>query len=451
MLPYSPLHHLLLNDFGGPLVATSANISGEPVLTENTPVEQRLAAVAEAFLHHDRPIVRPADDSVYRSLLGKPRPMRLGRGHAPAELKLPGALERPVLAVGGHTKNTVCLAWGERAVVSPHIGDMGSARSLEVFEQLVADLQRLYKVQAEVIVCDAHPAYATSRWAHRQGLPVVEVQHHAAHASALLGEQAAQAQDSHLVFTWDGLGYGDDGTLWGGEALYGVPGRWRRVASMRPFRLPGGEKAGREPWRSALSLAWETGADNLAMKLIDCLESKPDASSSYALLYQAWQKNLNTPTSTAVGRLFDAAAAFTGRCLTASFEGQGPMWLEAVADETAEAVRLPLLEQSDGLLRTDWQPLLKCLGDEQIPVSERAAIFHTSMAEALVNQALRVREGHAVQAVGLCGGVFQNRRLTEECVSRLEQEGFEVLLGERLPVNDAGLSFGQVVEYVSRC
>jgi hydrogenase maturation protein HypF len=375
--------------------------------------------------------------------------MRLGRGHAPAELKLPGALKRPVLAVGGHTKNTVCLAWEERAVVSPHIGDMGSARSLEVFEQLVADLQRLYKVQAEVIVCDAHPAYATSRWAHRQGLPVVEVQHHAAHASALLGERAAQVQDSHLVFTWDGLGYGDDGTLWGGEALYGVPGRWRRVASMRPFRLPGGEKAGREPWRSALSLAWETGADNLAMKLIDCLESKPDASSSYALLYQAWQKNLNTPTSTAVGRLFDAAAAFTGRCLTASFEGQGPMWLEAVADETAEAVRLPLLEQSDGLLRTDWQPLLKCLGDEQIPVSERAAIFHTSMAEALVNQALRVREGHAVQAVGLCGGVFQNRRLTEECVSRLEQEGFEVLLGERLPVNDAGLSFGQVVEYVS--
>ena len=451
MLPYSPLHHLLLNDFGGPLVATSANISGEPVLTENTLVEQRLGGVADAFLHHNRPIVRPADDSVYRSLLGKPRPMRLGRGHAPAELKLPGELKRPVLAVGGHTKNTVCLAWGERAVVSPHVGDMGSARSLEVFEQLIADVQRLYKVQAEVIICDAHPAYVTSRWAGRQGLPVIEVQHHAAHASALLGEQAAQLQGSHLVFAWDGVGYGDDRTLWGGEALYGVPGRWRRVASMRPFRLPGGEKAGREPWRSALSLAWETGADSLAMKLMDSLGSKSIASSSYGLLRQAWQKKLNTPTSTAVGRLFDAAAALTGQCLTASFEGQGPMWLEAVAGEAAEPISLPLLEQSDGLLRTDWQPLLACLGDEQIPVSERAAVFHSSMAEALVNQALRVREGHAVQAVGLCGGVFQNRRLTEECVSRLEQEGFEVVLGERLPVNDAGLSFGQVVEYVSRC
>jgi len=279
------------------------------------------------------------------------------------------------------------------------------------------------------------------------------VQHHAAHASALLGEQAAQVRDSHLVFTWDGVGYGDDRTLWGGEALHGVPGRWRRVASMRPFRLPGGEKAGREPWRSALSLAWETGADSLAMKLMDSLESKPAASSTYALLYQAWQKNLNTPVSTAVGRLFDAAAALTGRCLTASFEGQAPMWLEAVADETAEPVQLPLLEQSDGLLRTDWQPLVTCLGDERIPVNQRAAIFHASMAEALVNQALRVREGHAVRAVGLCGGVFQNRRLTEECVRRLEEKGFEVLLGERLPVNDAGLSFGQVVEYVSleRC
>ncbi len=453
MLPYSPLHHLLLNDFGGPLVATSANISGEPVLTENTRVEQRLGGVAEAFLHHNRPIVRPADDSVYRSLLGKPRPMRLGRGHAPVELKLPGELKRPLLAVGGHTKNTICLAWADRAVLSPHVGDMGSARSLEVFEQLIADLQRLYKVQAEVIVCDTHPAYVTSRWAHRQGLPVVEVQHHAAHASALLGEQAAQVRDSHLVFTWDGVGYGDDRTLWGGEALYGVPGRWQRVASMRPFRLPGGEKAGREPWRSALSLAWETGADSLAIKLMDSLESKPAASSTYALLYQAWQKNLNTPVSTAVGRLFDAAAALTGRCLTASFEGQAPMWLEAVADDTAEPVHLPLLEQSDGLLRTDWQPLVTCLGDERIPVNQRAAIFHASMAEALVNQALRVREGHAVRAVGLCGGVFQNRRLTEECVSRLEEKGFEVLLGERLPVNDAGLSFGQVVEYVSleRC
>ncbi|MGI9320178.1 MAG: carbamoyltransferase HypF [Thiogranum sp.] len=449
MLPYSPLHHLLLNDFGGPLVATSANISGEPVLTENTLVEKRLGDVADAFLHHNRPILRPADDPVYRSLLGKPRPLRLGRGRAPVELKLPGELKQPVLAVGGHTKNTICLAWGSRAVVSPHVGDMGSARSFEVFERLVAELQCLYNVQAEAIVCDSHPAYVTSRWAHRQGLPVVEVQHHAAHASALLGEQAAQLRDRHLVFTWDGVGYGDDRTLWGGEALYGVPGQWRRVASMRPFRLSGGEKAGREPWRSAVSLAWETGADSLAMKLIDSLGSRSIASSSYSLLLQAWQKNLNTPTSTAVGRLFDAAAALTGRCLTASFEGQGPMWLEAVAGETAEPISLPLLEQSDGLLRTDWRPLLECLGDEQIPVSERAAIFHTSMAEALVNQALRVREGHAVRAVGLCGGVFQNRRLTEECVSRLEQKGFEVLLGERLPVNDAGLSFGQVVEYVS--
>ncbi|MEN8764096.1 MAG: carbamoyltransferase HypF [Thiogranum sp.] len=449
MLPYSPLHHLLLNEFGGPLVATSANISGEPVLTENARVEQRLGAVADAFLHHDRPIVRPADDSVYRSLLGKPRPMRLGRGHAPTEFKLPGELKQPVLAVGGHTKNTICLAWGERAVMSPHLGDMGSARSLQVFEQLIDDLQRLYDVRAEVIVCDAHPAYVTSRWARRQGLPLVEVQHHAAHASALLGEQAAQVQARHLVFTWDGVGYGDDGTLWGGEALYGVPGQWRRVASMRPFRLSGGEKAGREPWRSAVSLAWECGADSLAMKLIDSLGAQPGAPSSYELLYQAWQKNLNTPTSTAVGRLFDAAAALTGRCVTASFEGQGPMWLEAVADGPADPVNLPLLEQSDGLLCTDWQPLVKCLGDEQIPVSKRAAIFHTTMAEALVDQALRVREGHALQTVGLCGGVFQNRRLTEECVSRLEQQGFTVLLGERLPVNDAGLSFGQLVEYLS--
>ena len=222
------------------------------------------------------------------------------------------------------------------------------------------------------------------------------------------------------------------------------------MASLRSFRRPGGEKAGREPWRSALSLAWETGADTVAMKVIDAVEANPVTSSSYALLHQAWQKSLNTPSSTAVGRLFDAAAALTGLCLSASYEGQGPMWLEAVADDTADPVSLPLLEQSDGLLRTDWQPLLKTLVDEQTPVSRRAAIFHASMAEALVRQALRVRERRAVRAVGLCGGVFQNRRLTEDCVSRLEQNGFDVLLGERLPVNDAGLSYGQVVEYLSR-
>ena len=451
MLPYSPLHHLLLEDFGAPLVATSANISGEPVLTDAAAVERRLATVTDACLHHNRPIVRPADDPVYRRVCGRPRPLRLGRGNAPLELRLPRALRQPVLAVGGHTKNTVCLAWETRAVVSPHIGDMGSERSLQVFETVCADLQALYAVEARLLVCDAHRGYTTSGWAQRQSLPVVEVLHHAAHASALLADNDCDA-DGNLVFTWDGVGLGDDGTLWGGEALYGHAGHWRRVASWRPFRLPGGEKAGREPWRSALSLAWELGEERLASRLFDsAMGSAADPGGGYALLQQAWRKRLNAPPTSAVGRLFDAAAALCGLCLQASFEGQGPMQLEALADSAGEALPLPLAERADGVLESDWGPLFAWLAaSAERPAAQRAAVFHDTLAEALLQQTLAVAASRAVDNVGLCGGVFQNRRLAEACVQRLETHGFRVLLGERLPVNDASLSFGQVVEYAGR-
>jgi hydrogenase maturation protein HypF len=331
--------------------------------------------------------------------------------------------------------------------VSPHIGDMGTPRSLEVFEQVVADLQRLYGVRAEALVCDLHPGYATSRWARGQALPWVEVQHHAAHASALIGEQVGALSGEYLVFAWDGVGYGGDGSLWGGEALLGGPGRWRRVASMRPFRLPGGERAGREPWRSAVSLAWESGCDSVARQLMEQSLSATEAAAAYPLLHQAWQRGLNTPTTTAVGRLFDAGAALTGLCLSASFEGQGPMWLEALAGEPAEPLALPLASDPDGLLRSDWQPLIELMMERGRPPSERAATLHSTLAQALVAQALAVRESGNYDCVGLCGGVFQNRRLVEACVAGLVQQGIDVRLSERLPGNDAGISFGQVLEY----
>ncbi len=450
MLPYSPLHHLLLTAFGSPLVATSANISGEPVLTEAHQVEKRLASVADAWLHHDRPIVRPADDSVYRTIAGKPRPLRLGRGVAPLELKLPVKLSQPLLAVGGHMKNTICLAWDDRAVVSPHIGDMGTARSLEVFEQLCDDLQRLYKVRAEALVCDKHQAYVTSRWARRQGLPVTEVQHHAAHASALIVEAGDWSAEHQLVFTWDGVGYGDDGTLWGGEALYGRPGNWQRVATLRPLRLPGGDKAAREPWRSAVAAAWDMDEEKVADRLIVAALGA-EAKKLSPVLYQAWQKQLNAPLTSAAGRLFDAAAALTGVCLTASYEGQGPMQLEAVADGSVDPIAMPLVKRHDGVLEADWRPLFRHLMNVNEPLAQSAARFHESLAETLLQQVLEVSRQCPVEAVGLCGGVFQNRRLTEACVRHLEACGVQVILGERLPVNDAGLSFGQVMEFAACC
>jgi hydrogenase maturation protein HypF len=430
MLPYSPLHYLLLEDFGAPLVATSGNVSGEPVLIAADEAEQRLADIADAFLHHNRPILRPADDPVYRVIAGAPARLRMGRGNAPLEIALPVALERPMLALGGHLKSTIALGWDRRAVLSPHLGDMDAPRSLTLLQQVAADLQSLYGITAERIICDAHPGYATTRLARRWGLPVTPIFHHRAHASALAGELDPHAD--WLVFAWDGAGYGEDGTIWGGEALLGRPGRWQRVASWRPFSLLGGERVAREPWRSAQALAWETGTNG------------PEDEST-ALLRQAWEHGINCPRTSSVGRLFDAAAALTGLCAKASYEGQAPIRLEAACDGEAEAIPLPLVQQ-DGVWRNDWAPLLAPLADPARSIGERASLFHASMAQALIDQACKIRDTHGITRLGLTGGVFQNRVLSEMVRRQAEAAGFSVASPKTLPCNDAGLSFGQLVE-----
>ena len=443
MLPYSPLHHLLLNEFGGALVATSANISGEPVLIHNHDVEKRLAHVADVYLHHDRPIERPADDPVYRTIADKPRPIRTGRGSAPIELILPFELNQPVLAVGSHMKNVITLAWDNRAVISPHIGEMDTARSLDVFQDTIEDLQKLYDVEVQQIICDAHPGYTTTRWANKQARPVHRVLHHQAHASAAYYECSADlAEQSVLVFTWDGVGYGADGTLWGGETFLGKPGRWQRVASMRSFKLPGGDKAGRQPWRSAAALCWELGLD------YDDIPGKD--SMQISMLRQAWQREINTPRTTSVGRLFDAAAALIGICNTASYEGQGPMQLEALCD-SGEVLSGNFIELGlgcdDNLLISDWKSLIPVMLDSTLSVTERALLFHNSLAHSILLQARNHRDRHGVTTVSFSGGVFQNRVLTEKAISLLSADGFEVYLPELIPVNDAGISFGQIMEY----
>ncbi len=448
LLPYSPLHALLLSDFGGPLVATSGNLSGEPVLTDNLDAQARLAHIADAYLHHNRPIVRPADDSVYRVIAGKARPLRLGRGTAPLELELPSPLPYPVLALGSHMKNTLCLAWDKRAVLSPHIGELDSVRSLETLEQVANDLQRLYQVQATRLLLDRHPGFGYRRFARDSGLPLAEIWHHPAHASALAWEFPDVRE--WIVFAWDGVGLGADQTLWGGEAFAGAPGHWRRAASFRPFRLPGGDKAGREPWRAAAALLWETGQTSAFA---------PDP------LHRAWEQGINSPASSAVGRLFDAAAALCGVCTHASFEGEGPMRLEVAAYDSTRAsarsesesfraangsgqsVTLPLEQDADGIWRSDWAPLLPMLSDSALSIAERAASLHRSLAQALVEQALALRAQTGIHAVGLTGGVFQNRLLAELSITLLEAEGFTIHYPQRIPVNDAGLSFGQVIEF----
>ncbi len=432
MLPYSPLHHLLADGYGMPLVATSANLSGEPVLTDNDDVEARLGHVADACLHHNRPIRRPADDSVFRRIAGKTRPIRIGRGLAPIERNLPFPLKQPLLAVGADLKNTVALGFRDRIVISPHIGDLGSLRSLQVFEQLITDFQKLYDVIPQALVCDAHPGYHTSHWAKRQGLPIVPIFHHHAHASGLAGEH--ELTEQLLVFTWDGTGYGEDGTMWGGEALLGSPGCWRRVGSIKPFFLPGGDKASREPWRCALSVCWEQG-----MTWLDCPQ---DAS----LLRQVWERRINSPMTTSIGRLFDAAAALIGVADKASYEGHAAMRLEALGVAGAEAIFLPLSQNAAGVFISNWQPLLPHLMDKTLSPSERSSIFHASLAAMLANQAEVIRSAYGVSRVGLSGGVFQNRLLTEQAQCALEKLGFDVYLHDAIPSGDGGLSFGQLIE-----
>jgi hydrogenase maturation protein HypF len=432
-LPYSPLHHLLLTAFGAPLVATSGNVSAEPVITNDEEATARLSRVADAFLHHDRPIVRPADDPVVRVIDGRSRPMRIGRGMAPLEVELPCELSEPTLAVGGHMKGAVALGWGRRAVVSPHIGELDSPRSLQVFAQVIADLQALYRVEARRIVCDPHPSYASTRWATSRGLPVAQVQHHIAHASAL----AADYPDTErwLVFAWDGIGLGDDGDLWGGEALAGAPGAWRRVASMRRFRVVGGDRVGREPWRSAAALMWETG------------RPWSPCGDDGELALQAWRRGVATSQTSSVGRLFDAAASLVLGVDVASFEGQGPMMLESIAATDADAVALPLARDCYGIWRTDWEPLLSVLADRSLTVEARAGIFHESMARALVDQAMTLAdEKECVQGIGLTGGVFQNRLLAERAITLLAERGFAARLPRTVPANDGGLAFGQLLE-----
>jgi hydrogenase maturation protein HypF len=437
LMPYSPLHELLLSGFGRPLVATSGNLGGEPVLTEPAEAEALLASIADAFLHHDRPILNPADDGIVRIISGRARAFRLGRGSAPLSISPQRPLTKPVLALGGQMKVTLALGFGTRVVISPHLGDLDSPRGLDRLEATAETLQRLHGVRVQTLVCDAHGGYTGTRWAAGQDLlPVLRISHHHAHAAAVAGEFRQERR--WLCFTWDGSGLGEDGRLWGGEALLGQPGAWTRVGTFRSFAPLGGDKAAREPWRSAAALAWEMGLDWRALGV------------DISLARAAWQQRLNCPLTSSVGRLFDAASAFLNLTPHTSYEGEGPMAVEALATEADNAAALPLSERTDGVLEADWEPLVHSLLNARVTPGRRSATMHACLALTLVSQAIAIKKRHGPFAVGLAGGVFQNRRLASLSLRGLKEAGFRAYLPLRIPCNDAGLSFGQVTEAAAR-
>jgi hydrogenase maturation protein HypF len=440
-LPYAPLHHLILHDLGFPVVATSGNSSEEPIVTDEKEALGRLAGIADLFLVHDRPIIRPIDDSVARVVCGEAQILRRGRGYAPAPIAgagMPGG----ILALGGHLKTTVALTRPGEVVISQHIGDLETAAARAVHASIAADTTRLFAAKPRLAVRDLHPDYATSRAAEAMGLPVVSVPHHLAHVAACMAEH--RVAPPVLGVAWDGTGYGPDGTVWGGEFLHVVKGGWHRVAHLRPFPLPGGEAASREPRRAALGLLYEAfGASALAMTDLAPLAAFP--AGERAVLGTMLGHGVNAPLCSSAGRLFDAFAALTGLRQRMSYEGQAAAELEWAAEEGAGSgcYPFPIGDCAEtGALILDWQPALEAaLADLRAGATAGtvSAALHRGLAAAIAAVAQHVGEPRVV----LSGGCFQNARLTEEAVAALRAAGHEPLWHRRVPPNDGGIALGQ--------
>ncbi|HEV2494864.1 MAG TPA: carbamoyltransferase HypF [Terriglobia bacterium] len=427
MLPYSPLHHLLMEEFPFPIVATSGNLSDEPIAIDNEEARGRLSSIADLFLMHDRPIARPCDDSVARIVRGRESLVRRARGYAPLPVYV-GRRLPPVLAVGGHLKNTIAIAVGRQVFLSQHVGDLDTVEARGAFERAIGDLCRLYRFKPELVACDLHPDYASTRWALASGLPVVATQHHQAHAAACAAEN--RIVGPYLAVSWDGTGYGPDGTVWGGEFFVADGARFERIAHLRPFRLPGGESAVRQGWRSAFSLLWEA---SWAGRLPGVKDG--------AVLAQMLERGVNAPWTTSVGRLFDAVASMTGVAHESQFEGQAAMRLEREISgiSSGEAYPLPLR----GALG-DWGPLIEAL-QWDVGRGESAARMSARFHNALADWIVAVAEGAGLLQVALSGGVFQNGYLVERAAAVLEARGFQVHTHRQVPPNDGGIALGQAV------
>jgi len=433
MLPYSPLHHLLMQECRFPIVATSGNHSDEPIAIANDEATTRLRDIADHYLMHNRPIVRACDDSVVRLTRGHAGILRRARGYAPLGVRVAKTLP-PVLAVGGHLKNTVAIAVGQDVFLSQHIGDLDTVEARAAFARAIDDLCRLYAFKPEAVVCDLHPDYASTQWAEKSGLPLIRVQHHQAHVAACAAEN--NVDGAYLGISWDGTGYGLDGTIWGGEFFHVEADNFERIAHLRPFRLPGGDAAVREGWRSAASLIFEVfGPQAVNPETGEPASGKPrlaDSNIRYML-----ERDINVVATTSVGRLFDAVACLAGIARENRFEGQAAMLLENEIGHlrTEEAYALP---------GGDWGPLiLSVMADAQagVAVPLISARFHN----ALTNWILEVASRAGLKQIVLSGGVFQNRYLTEHAATALESRGFVVHTHQQVPPNDGGIALGQVV------
>ncbi len=457
MLPYTPLHHLLLADYRAlapgtaALVMTSGNLSDEPIAYGDEDALERLADVADLFLFHDRPIHTRTDDSVTRVVQagGARRPMMLrrSRGFVPRDLRLPVAASEPILACGAEQKNTFCVAKGSRAWVGHHIGDLEHYAAFKAFTEGIVHFQRLFAVEPAVVAHDLHPGYLSTQYAlEREGAEHVAVQHHHAHLAACLAEHGVRTPAVGAIF--DGTGYGTDGTVWGGELLVGDLWEFERVGALRPVRLPGGAAAIREPWRMAFAwLAEAFGEPQPRPRaLIDLVDEVPWKAMATLLGSPAV-----SPVTSSMGRLFDAVAALCGIAPRTSYEGQAAVELEAAAARSGERGSYEL-SLSARLEIDPRRAVAAVAADLESGASAEtvAARFHTGVADVTTRACVAIARERGLDSAVLSGGVFQNRLLLASVAAGLEREGLRVLIPLALPPNDGGISFGQAAIAAAR-
>ncbi|MDJ0654101.1 MAG: carbamoyltransferase HypF [Xanthomonadales bacterium] len=463
MLPYTPLHHLLMASVSAPIVLTSGNRSDEPQVIDNDEARAGLADIADFFLMHDRDIVNRLDDSVLRFADGQLRFLRRARGYAPQAVPLPGGLEQAdgILAMGAELKNTFCLVKQGKAVVSQHIGDMEQGESTRDFLRNIDLYRELFELEARSVAVDRHPEYIPTKIGQQQAVAdgLVEVQHHHAHIAGCMAEHGwALDRGPVLGIALDGLGYGEDQTIWGGEFLRADYRGFQRLGRFLPVAMPGGTRAILEPWRNAwahldAALGWDAVTERFGE--LDCirfLQSMPLGN-----LARMVERKLNSPVASSCGRLFDAAAALLGVCPSSvAHEGQAAVELEALASAARDPADrgYPVALSRQGMVTLTWAPLWSAfLGDLADGVSRPviAARFHRGLADGVADLAVELCGQSRLTAVVLSGGVFQNRFLLEAVSSRIRGSRLEVLAPVAFPANDGGIALGQAVVAAARC
>ena len=444
MVPYTPLHHLLMREANMPLVMTSGNLSEEPIAKDNHEALSRLAGIADGFLRHDRDIYVQYDDSVTAVVGGAPAILRRSRGYAPFPVALPFPL-KPILACGAELKNTFCLTRDRYAFVSQHIGDMENLETFTHFQHTLDLYRKLFRIQPEIVAYDLHPEYLATKFALQ--LPIdkkIGIQHHHAHMASCMAENGEEGPVIGLSF--DGLGYGPDGTLWGGECLVGDFGSYRRASYFEPVPMPGGAAAIRHPWRMALSYVHHFLGKEGLIPYLPFLSPREDE--KVRIVLKQIDQRINSPLTSSCGRLFDAVSSLLGLVSSISYEGQAAVALEMIADEQEQRSYDFLSEEKGEAQVIRFQPLFaRILRDLQQGEAKSAisAKFHNTLVKIGVDVCRRIHRQGGPKKAALSGGVFQNRFLLERMKAALENAGFEVLIHRQVPCNDGGLSLGQAV------